>query len=584
VNVYGPTETTSFSTFHIVEDAVAPVPIGLPVPGTAVLLVDANAQIVGPGMLGEIWIAGAGVAAGYVGRDDETAARFVAHPALPGQTFYRTGDLARANDDGSLVFVGRNDDQLKIRGLRIEPAEIAARLAMHARVRACHVLARRRSAGEDLAVTAYVEWNEGEAAPPTRAALRDHLDRRLPAYMIPTYFVVVDHWPLTPNGKVDARALPAPTPADAGGDELADEEMDEMEHALSSVWAEVLGRERVGRDENFFEIGGHSLLAARLFARLDESLGQAQPLSLLFTAPTVRLMAAHYRNASALAASCGPRALVALRTHGHRPALYLLPGVYGNVVGYADLVQSLSPDQPAYGLQALGLDGRTPPFNSIEAMAEHYIAEIRERQPHGPYALVGTCFGATVAYEMARQWLAAGEPVAYLGLIAPASHEGGAAPARRRAPSLERVLSRMHFTWGRLAHYRAEMRDMHSLERLHFVARKLGTLARCALVPRGLADARREMRQQEVYRAHVKALGSYVWRPLSGPMGMFEILDSPRARHGEPDSCDWARRWSGPIGRHEVPGKDSGDMLSAPNAQVLAAILTQRLRLAFTRD
>jgi amino acid adenylation domain-containing protein len=586
IHVYGPTEATTFATFHVVRERQerGRVPIGRPISGTEVLLLDARGALVPPGVIGEIHIGGLGVAAGYLGRPAETQARFIQHPfaSNSGARLFRTGDLARQRPDGAIEFVGRNDDQVKIRGFRVEPAEIAAVLSSHPGIRACHVMLRRQPTGEN-GLTAYVVLGDRSDPGLSSAALRRFLSERLPTYMIPATFVVCETLPLTVNGKVDFRALPEPVAGDIpalGGDVAP---RDAIEQSMCRVWGEVLGIERVGLDANFFEIGGHSLLAAKLFARMDEEFGRSLALGVLYTAPTVRLLASHYRDAAG-AVDASARALVSLHSGGTRPPLYLLPGVFGNVVGYADFVRELGPDQPIYGLQSVGLDGRAAPYDSVEVMARHYVAEVFGHQPRGPYAIIGACFGATIAYEMARQIMAAGETISFLGLVAPTTREGDELGERLlHAPRLVRRAAALgDLAQQRLRGYLSEMRSLGLSERLMYVPRKLRSLMASLMRTHGLKGTARELNQLEVYRANLRALDRYLRYPLEGRIAAIEIFETAdTASPGRRSPNDWESDCPVVPQWHFLPGKDSGQMLMGENARVIASLLSERLRLAF---
>ncbi len=580
-NFYGPTETSTDAT-HFELDAHARgtgvVPIGRPIANTRCHVLDDRRQPVPIGVVGELHIGGTGLARGYLNRPELTAERFVADPFRPGERLYRTGDLARYLPDGVIAFVGRDDDQVKIRGFRIEPAEVGNVLAVHADVRACHVAARRQSTGE-IGLTAYVVVDDLAAKPPALAELRHFLSSRLPAYMIPASFVMLATLPLSVSGKVDTQALPDPASSNAVERVEYVAPVDAVERTMCRVWAEVLRIERVGTEDNFFEIGGHSLLAARLFARLDEEFGQSPALGVLFVAPTVRLLSEHYRDVAA-PGDGQPHALVALRVEGTKPPLYFVPGIFGNVVGYADLVRELGPERPIYGLQCIGLTGQAEPFDSIAAMASFYLRELRVCQPGGPYHVIGVCFGATVAYEMTRQLLATGETVAFLGLISPTAHE--AAEGDEHALSTPRVVKR-GLAFGnlireRLRVYLAEMKGLGVLGRLGYLVRKTRSLGETAVRPRAFRGALRELNQIEVYRANVHALDTFVRQPLEGRLGALEIFnaaDAQPAKVREP--IRWESYWHGPIKRHVLAGTDSGDMLSGANARAIAQLLIERL-------
>ena len=576
VNAYGPTETTTFATFHEVrpEEAGCEIPIGRPLRGVEIVIVDAHGGLVPQGVVGEICIGGRGVARGYLDLPGETAERFVPHPADPYRRVFKSGDLGRWNVAGAVEYVGRNDEQVKIRGFRIEPAEVAAAVRSHPSVRACHVMARRQASG-DLGLTAYFVAAVGERALTVRA-LHDHVASRVPSFMVPASFVEVDALPITENGKLDHRALPDPgTFAIPVTAYVAPR--DDIERALCAIWVQALGIGQVGIDDDFFDLGGHSLLAARVFSRIDADLRCSLPLGVLFGAPTVRELAQRIRDAQVPDFT----SLVAMARGGVVPPLYIVPGVMGNLVGFAPLVRALGPDRPVYGLQSIGLDGVREPLVSIEAIAEHCLREIRVVQPHGPYAFAGACFGATVAYEIARQVMSQGETVAYLGLLDPSSREGlGASPSQSGA--MRRMLALARLVVDRIALYGAEMETLRGTDRLRYAARKVGALLR-RIGKRTAGDLRREIGAREVYRCNVAALDAYRRTPLRGNLRMLSFIETARGRERR-DAEEWQRWWRGEIACDLVPGKDSGEMISQSNAEHVALTMRARLREAFAAD
>ncbi len=413
VNMYGPTETTIWSSTYELGDEdwsdTEAVPIGRPIGNTTFYVLDGRLRPVPVGIVGELFIGGEGVARGYLDRPELNAERFLPDPfdTRPGGRLYRTGDLVRYREDGVLEYVGRADHQVKLRGYRIELGEIEAALSAHPAVRESAVVLR--GDGDQARLVAYVVARNGSR--PSGRELRGYLEERLPEHMIPAQIELLEDLPRTPNQKVDRRALPEPRRV-AEGEQVGPR--DEIERSLVEIWERELRVEPIGIDEDFFQLGGHSLLAMRVFTQIERRLGRRLPLATLFTAPTVRRLAEILRQES-----WSPEwaALVAIQPQGSRPPFFCIHSHGGHVLLYHDLARHLGPDQPFYGLQAIGLDGRHPPYRRIEDMARHYIQEMRSVQPHGPYFLGGDCLGGTVAYEVARQLHEQGEEVALVAMF-----------------------------------------------------------------------------------------------------------------------------------------------------------------------
>jgi amino acid adenylation domain-containing protein len=322
LNEYGPTEGTVWSTVHqcTPEDSAARVPIGRPVAGVRIYVLDASGQLAPHGIVGELYIGGAQLARGYLSRPAQTAARFVPDPfsGEAGARLYRTGDLARLRPDGRLEFLGRADQQVKIRGYRIEPGEIEATLVSHERVREALVVVREDGAAGPRLVGYVVP----SAAPPTAGELRAFLKERLPEYMTPSVFVMLEELPRTTSGKPDRRRLPAPDASRPTLDVVYVAPQTKLEQSIAAVWREVLGLEKVGVRDNFFDLGGHSLLIVEAHLKLRERLGREIPVVALFSHPTVEALARHLnreegeppaetdgsRRAAARRASLGARA------------------------------------------------------------------------------------------------------------------------------------------------------------------------------------------------------------------------------------------------------------------------------------
>jgi amino acid adenylation domain-containing protein len=431
LHVYGPTESTTFATWHLIqhvpEDATT-VPIGRPLSNTTVYLLDRHLNPVPVGVPGEIFLGGDGLARGYWKRPELTAEKFVQFPVPRSQfpeaftakreartvnslRLYRTGDLARYLPDGSVEFIGRKDQQIKLRGFRIELSEIEAALLQHPTIQDCVMVVTEREDREKRLIAYFVAASR---TAPTAAELREFLQQRLPDYMLPAIFFRLDEMPLNPNGKVDRHKLPKPEIARDIGEKESALAKDELEVRLIWIWEKVLGVKPINTRENFFDLGGHSLIAVRLFSEIEKAFGQRLPLATLFQFPTIEQLAEVIRQKGWQSSW---QSLVALRPQGTKPPFFCVHAVGGNVLEYSDLARYFDADQPFYGLQAVGLDGRQVPLTSIEKMAAHYIYEMRHIQPRGPYYLGGRSFGGAVAFEMARQLREQGEEIGLLAML-----------------------------------------------------------------------------------------------------------------------------------------------------------------------
>jgi len=407
-DLYGPSEDTTYSTFAV-RLPQSQATIGRPISNTRCYLLDEDLQPVPVGVPGELYLAGTGLARGYLNRPELTATAFVPDPFTPGR-LYKTGDLSRYLADGNIEYLGRIDRQVKIRGFRIEPGEIEARLRKHSSVRDVAVVARQ---GRLVAYVVPVAKPAGDVAKLWNE-LRAFIKASLPEYMSPAIFVALDALPLTTNGKVDRRSLPLPDESQRDLEQAYVAPRDQLEQQLATLWANVLQRKSIGVNDNFFELGGNSLLAARLFAQIENRLGKHLPLATLFRFPTVEQLANSLRDSDTFKPWSS---LVAIQPEGSRPPLFCVHAAGANVLIYRPLSRHLGNDQPVFALQAQGLDGRTKPLTTVEEMAALYISEIRAFQPRGPYFLLGASFGGLVIYEMAQQLLAQDQEVALLAML-----------------------------------------------------------------------------------------------------------------------------------------------------------------------
>ena len=553
VNHYGPTEGSVVATAGAAGLGEPMPPIGRPIANTRAYVVGPALWPVPAGVRGELWIGGDGLARGYLGKPDLTAERFVPDPfgGEPGARLYRTGDAVRWLPDGRLDFLGRVDQQVKVRGVRVELGEVEAAIGRWAGVREVVASVREDAAGERRLV-AWVAPDPGN--PQAAEELRSFLRRTLPEAMVPSAVVFLDAMPLTPNGKVDRRALPEPGLAEGRGLRAAPPR-DELELELAAVWEEVLGCP-VGIDEGFFALGGHSLLAIRLLGRIEQRFGQRLPLSGLLEHPTVAQLARLLRRSGPLVRS----PLVPIQPRGVRPPFLCVHPVGGNVLCYVELARHLGPDQPFYGIQAP--DPRMSPPKDITDLAASYVEAVKEVQPAGPYRLGGWSLGGVVAFEMARQLAAAGEEVALLAMLDVAAPEEGAAdldPATELACFLDDLRGLTGL---------GQPPDLSHLRSLAGIVAPEELLERedirAALPPDVGAEQAWEL--FELFRRNLRALHAYRPTPYSGRITLIRSEESS-------EDSDAASRWAALAGLgaeiHTVPG-DHYSMLRSPSVQVLA--------------
>ena len=426
INGYGPTETTTFATWYEVRDVApnaATIPIGHPLADTEVFVLRSDFELAAPGEPGEIYIGGPGLALGYLNASEQLAARFVERAVahLPARRLYRSGDRARLRDDGAIEFLGRRDRQVKVRGHRIELEEIEAAIASLPQVRAA-VVAIRGDTTDSRQLVAYAVRAEGSGSAPPN--LWSALRPILPEYMLPSSIVWLQSLPLNASGKIDRRALAAIGESATARPGVGVAPRDMLEQVLVRIWENLLKVGKIGVFDRFFEIGGHSLLAARLVDEIERETGLAVPLAALFADDTIAGLARVLRE--------GPAGLdapiVTINDGGALPPLVFLHGDLSGGGFYSrSLAHALGPDQPVLVVHPHGLDAAPIP-ETIEAMAADRIAALRARRPRGPYLVGGYCNGAFVAFEMARQLIDQGERVPLVVLIEAGAPTGGQSP------------------------------------------------------------------------------------------------------------------------------------------------------------
>jgi len=596
-NLYGPTETTIWSTAYNVAAGADSVSIGRPIANTQIYILDQQLELAPIGVPGHLYIGGAGIARGYLNRPGLTAERFIPNPFDDAWRqsqdrdlsfiLYHTGDLARYLPDGNIQFLGRSDHQVKIRGFRIELGEIRAALAQHPAVRETIVVTREDSsgigsdaAGLDKRLVAY--FVPAQQPPPASSELRRYLQKQLPDYMVPSLFVPLEALPLTPNGKVDRQALPPPGQIRRDLEQNYIGPRNAVELQLVQMWEDILDVQPIGVTDNFFELGGHSLLVVRLMAHIQERFGQALPLMTLFQETTIERLASRLSHE---VKSPDYAALVNIQPAGSQRPFFCVHPVGGNVLCYAGLARYLGADQPFYGLQARGLDGEDTPFTDIEAMAAHYGQALRQMQPHGPYVLGGWSLGGIIAYELARQLRQAGEQIALLALIDSRAPISDHKIDDDETTLLIEFLADLSGTQANAPVDAAwmpllpeELRRLAPDERLGYALRQA---KQQRLVPPDLGPDHLHHLLQ-VFQANARA--EFVYRPQRYPDQAILFKSAARSSRPEPGKVDgdptlgWGQL-VGDLKMQTIPGNHYS-ILSEPNVEVLAEQLRIHLEQA----
>jgi thioesterase domain-containing protein len=529
-------------------------------------------QLCNVGESGELYLGGSCLSRGYLGRPDLTAERFVPDPfsAEAGARLYRTGDLVRWNAVGELEFVGRADDQVKIRGFRVELGEIESALRSHPSVREAVVLARASEVGERRLVGYVVAGNGAN-----QGELREYLRSRLPEYMVPAAFVMLEKLPLTPNGKVDRRALPAPD-----GDRVAlpgdlVEPRTPTEKWLVETWQAQLGIGKIGIRDNFFEIGGHSLMAVRIFDLIHKEKGRSLSPATLFHAPTIEALAAILDQEDW---TPDWKCLVAIRPNGSRPPFFIIHGAQANVL-FCEVVARYLPDEiPLFGVQSLGLDGKTEPLTRVEEMADLYLSEIRSVQPEGPYYLGGLSFGGILALEIAQRLMAEGQKVAILAML------NSECPVL--SPHFEKrswLFERRLIPW--LLHAEHNMKLVRQLGAREFLRHKTFQKRQPFRDP-AAQEAPDEppisgLILGRIFTLNRTAERIYRPRPYPGRITLFYATERHPYQYNKTDTrLGWDEFAGDGLEVHLVPG-NHGTMRREPHIRVLAAKLTSCLNRAY---
>jgi thioesterase domain-containing protein/acyl carrier protein len=540
-----------------------------------VYILDAHRQPVPLGVTGEIYVGGAGVSRGYLNRRDLTAERFVPDTfgANSSSTLYRSGDLARYLPNKDIEYLGRIDQQVKIRGFRIELGEIESALRSHEAVKECLVVPHE-DRSRNKTIVAYFESRMEPV--PSANELRAYLKRKLPDYMIPFAFMPLEKFSLTPNGKIDRKALPSPDEARIDSEVGYVPPHDSIEQTLAQLWSTVLKVKRVGMEDNFFDLGGHSILAVRIIVEIEKLYGRRLPLATLIQTPTIRGFAAILRKEK-----WAPlwSSLVPIRGGGSRRPLFLFHSHGGNILEYYPLADLLDAAQPVYGIQARGMDGNCPVGLSMEDMVKSYVEEIRTLQPQGPYYLAGFCFGGLAALEAARQLSEAGETVAMVGMIQTTSPTAQAFPPAMWAIGRwwNRTSKRLQLEWENFL----VRGGGHLKERIRRAVDVVGarTIMACDRL-RGKSGGDNRSRSmayilERLGIEHDRAYEQYTPHPYAGQVILFRTHHQLAGFREDP-SLGWKDLLGANLVVCEVPGHQQ-NVLRAPHVEVLAKELMGHL-------
>ncbi|MDJ0635031.1 MAG: amino acid adenylation domain-containing protein [Xenococcaceae cyanobacterium MO_188.B29] len=427
INSYGVTEATIDSTYFesttLELSSEGAIPIGRPFGNTQIYILDNQLQPVAIGAPGELHLGGLGLSRGYLNRPDLTEQKFISNPFAPEQKLYKTGDIARYLPDGNIEFLARIDNQVKVRGFRIEVGEIEAVLLSQSQVKEAVVIAREERAGNKYLVAYIVTESQTLNA----RTLKDFLQPKLPDYMLPSVFVLLEAFPLTPNGKIDRHALPVPNLAKDHKETFVAPRTP-TEVAIAEIMASVLGLQQIGIYDNFFELGGHSLLATQVISRLRQTFNLDFPLRPLLEAPTVEaldktLWKLRQGNSHRIGDSFLPlpkiisNCLVPIQIEGTQPPLFCIHPAGGQIIAYKNIANCMGSDRPIYGLQSRALDNPTQEHSSIEEIATEYTKAISQERAEGPYYLMGWSMGGVIALSIAKQLEKQQQKVAFVGLV-----------------------------------------------------------------------------------------------------------------------------------------------------------------------
>ncbi|WP_179319620.1 non-ribosomal peptide synthetase [Winogradskyella helgolandensis] len=561
-NMYGPTETTIWSTVKQIKSEDSIITIGEPIANTQLYIVNDNGQLMEPGQIGELCIAGDGVAKGYWRRPDLTSEKFINNIFNKGEDFllYKTGDLAKILPSGEVQCLGRIDQQVKIRGHRIELGEIEEAINKLEKVETSVVLVR-----EDRLEAYVISHKQKEILIETIKDWKTQLSEELPSYMVPVEFHFINEFPTTLNGKIDRKALNSPFYNSKGSKEYTAPRT-ETEKIIASIWKDCLKRDKIDVYSDFFDLGGHSLIAVKVMSLIEKKTGKRLPLSALMLHSTVKKLA---ESMDVEVNETSWNSLVPVKSEGTKNPVYVVHGAEHNVMFLNALAKNVDGSQPVYGLQSKGLNGIDKPHNKIEDMASNYISEIINANPTGPYVLAGYSFGGVIAFEMARQMIAQDKKVDKVILL-----DSYVYPSYYHANALKKRITHYKYTISKVLFMTQKMFSNKSSFNRRIQLFKEGLVQSYSKLKHG-KEKHHEMRYSwpyELDKMHKVAICNYQISPLDITVDLLRVAEDDIFYAHDADTLGWKNIATKGVRRHLIPGNHR-NMISHPHDKELARIL-----------
>jgi len=573
MNVYGPTEASVWVTELKLKGNAQHWPripsLGKPVAGAQIFIADQDLQVLPEGEVGEIFIHGDCIALYYLNKPEQTAERFIEwlHPQKGLLRVYRTGDMAAFNADGTLQFNGRRDEQVKIRGgNRVELGEIEVVIGEIKGISQVQVMVRE-DIPDQKRIVAYIILSDLNI---TADAIKDEIAKHLPDYMIPSSIVILSEFPVTVSGKIDKLSLPAPETINSTESSDYAEPTNELEEYLKLLWEDLLHIKNISIKDDFFELGGNSLVAIQMMVRIEKDKGKQLPLVSIFDYSSINKLAKLIDEDDSHS-EFSP--LVAIKASGNRPPVYLIHGDSLNVLGFNGIARYIHPDQPVYGLQPKGFDGKEEALDTIEDIATYYNEAILAQNQHGPYAIVGYSFGGYVALEMINQLKKMGKPILMLGMF-----DTNVLNAENNLLWHKKILKKIlrqfpKFLWL-IRSFTKDPKEAWAYQVESFNARLRQWMNKGPKhVNPGMESYYFLM--DKINKRHDRALFSYKLRPYHGKVVLFKAIDRPYFVD-DFEFLGWKQYVSEGVEVHDIPG-DHQTMFYEPNCKVLATEMDKAL-------